>query len=123
MKKSDVNAVLKDHGIEFVKIQTGDWAKPEKCYTGFNGKRVKGIRGGSYGPMTVTTAYQEANDRIISSVTSSLKKIGMVEKDGHLESTDRKIKLSLGVEFFPKYTRSAGYDESYKNCYIIPNFL
>lgn len=123
MKKSDINKVLKENGYGFVKIQTGEWAKPEKCYTGWDGKKVKGIRGGSYGPLTVTSAYQEKNESIIKSVTSSLKSLGMVEKDSHLESQDGKIKVALNVEVFPQYTRSAGYDVGYQSCYIIPNFL
>ena len=122
MKKSDVNAVLKDHGISFVKVQTGDWAKPEKCYTGWDGKKVKGIKGGSIGPMTVTSAYQEKNQEVINSVTSSLKNIGMVEKDGLLQSKDGKLSLSLDLVDYPAFTYSAGYDDSYRNYYVVPNF-
>jgi hypothetical protein len=122
MKKSDVNKVLKEAGYGFIKVQTGDWAKPEKCLTGFDGKRVKGIKGGSVGPTTVTSAYQERNQQVISEVTSSLKDIGMVEKDDCLVSPDGKISLSLGLVDYPQYTRSAGYDDAYRNYYVVPNF-
>ena len=54
MKKSDINTVLKNQGIECVKIHDGSMTG--KCYTDWNGKRVKGIRGGSVGPTTVTSA-------------------------------------------------------------------
>ena len=122
MKKSDINRVLKEAGYGFIKVQTGDWAKPEKCLTGFDNKRVKGIRAGSVGPTTVTSAYQERNQEVISEVTNALKDIGMVEKDNVLVSPDGKIKLALGITDFPKYTRSAGYDDAYRNFYIQPIF-
>ena len=52
--KTAINKVLKEHGYNFIKVKTGDWTKPEKCFTTMDGKRVKGIKGGSIGPLTST---------------------------------------------------------------------
>jgi hypothetical protein len=122
MKKSDINKVLKENGYGFVKLSAGGFSG-DKCFTGFDGKRVKGIRGGSFGPMTVTNAYQERNQSIIREVESDLRYIGMRKnEDGLLVSEDGKIKMTLVVENFPQYARSAGYDDGYQNCYILPVF-
>jgi len=122
MKKAEINKVLKELGYGFVKVSTGNDFDNGKCFTGWDGKRVKGIPGGSHGPMTATNAYQERNKAVIDKVTSSLRCAGMVERDGVLESQDGKIKLTLTVSEFPKYTKSAGYDDGYMNCYIQPLF-
>ena len=123
MKKSDINSILKEAGLQFVKISTGTgWDSKDKCYTGFNGKRVKGIPTASYGPMTATNVHNEKTASVKSEVISKLKKLGMVEQDDILVSEDGKIKFSLTEQWFPKYTRSAGYDESYQNIYLVPNF-
>jgi len=123
MKKSDVNKVLKECGYGFVKVQTGDWTKPEKCLTGFDNKRVKGIKAGSVGPTTVTSAYRERNDETITTVKDSLRCIGMKEEDNVLVSPNGKIKVSLTVVDYPHYARSAGYDDGYRNYYVVPTFL
>jgi hypothetical protein len=122
MKKSDINKALKENGYGFIKIQTGDWIKPEKCFTGFDGKKVKGIAGGSRGPMTATNAYEEKNVKVAEEAIYSLVKIGMKKEDGLLVSPDGKIKVSLTVNYFPTYARSAGYDDSYETAYIQPIF-
>lgn len=122
MTKTDINKALKELGYGFVKVSTGGWDEP-KCYTGFDGKRVKGISGGSVGPLTSSNTYEEKNQRVISEVTDTLRDLGMREQeDGVLVSPNGKIKVSLTVSYFPAYTRSAGYDESYQNAYIQPIF-
>jgi len=122
MKKAEINKALKDLGYGFVKVSTGGFDEP-KCFTGFDGKRVKGIAGGSVGPMTATNAYEEKNREVISTATDTLKRLGMTEdEDGVLVSQNGKIKVSFIVSYFPKYTRSAGYDDSYQNAYIQPVF-
>jgi hypothetical protein len=123
MKKTEINKVLKENGYGFIKVNTGNWNNPEQCYTNWQGKRVKGIKGGSYGPVTVTRAWEEKNQEVISTVTDALKQIGMKEEDGYLKSPDGKIKLKLMVDTFPQYTRSAGYDEGYTNCFITPVYF
>ena len=121
MKKTEINKVLKEAGYGNIKVQDGSWSDG-KCYTNYEGKRVKGIKGGSVGPTTVTSAYQEKNDEIINSVTKNLIEAGMKEEGNNLVSENGKIKLSLMVTYFPTYTRSAGYDDAYETAYIQPVF-
>ena len=73
--------------------------------------------------MTVTNAHNEKTASVKSEIVNELKRMGMVEKDDLLVSNDGKIKLSLAEQWFPQYSRSAGYDESYQSIYLVPNFL
>lgn len=121
MKKSDINTVLKNQGIGYVKIHDGSMTG--KCYTDWNGKRVKGIRGGSVGPMTATSAASDKTKSVLSTLEKDLKDLGMIEKDGHLESKDGKIKMRISVSMYPQYSRSMGYDDAYQTAYIVPEFI
>ena len=47
----------------------------------------------------------------------------MIEKDGHLESKDGKIKMRISVSMYPQYSRSMGYDDAYQTAYIVPEFI
>lgn len=120
MKKSDINKILKENGLTFVKLSTGDWIKPEKCFINGEGKRVKGIPASTFGPTTVTTAYKEIMYKRKQKVESDLVDFGMKKDGDKLVSPDGKLKLTLNETVFPQYARSAGYDDGYKSIYLVP---
>ncbi len=126
--KSSIAAVLKDQGLGFVKMSTGiSYADTTKCFKDGAGKRVKGIRAASHGPMTVTDEYQKAITAKMTEVEAALLQIGMEYVDEGLmvanKDAKRPLKLSLNVEWFPAYTRAANLDEGYKNIYIVPTYF
>lgn len=126
ISKSAISAVLKEQGLEFVKLSSGGSCYDSKCYTGFNGKRVKGIYAAQFGPMTVTSAYQDHIRNKLADVEGALLKLGMeyLHEGVMVANKDAKrpLKLSLRTEYFPAYMRSANLDDGYKNIFIVPEY-
>ena len=120
MKRSDINSALKEIGYDYVRYSLG--GNQSRCYTSWNGKRVRGIRAGSIGGMTVTDAYKERNRSVMNQVVDTLCSIGMVHNGDYMESPDGKIRLSLSLELFPAYASRAGLDPSYRNYYVVPTY-
>ena len=125
MSKAVANEILKEHGLEFVKVSTGSMMCDGKCYTNAQGKRVKGIFGASTGPMTLTDVPRERlreKERQVHAVMAARFK--QAEDESYIvEETSRSVtKLRLSVHDFPAYTRSANLDEAYRNHYIVPFF-
>lgn len=120
MKRSDINSALKEIGYDYIRYSLG--GNQSRCYTSWNGKRVRGIRAGSIGPVTVTDSYKERNRSVMNQAISVLKSIGMVEDGDYMSSPDGKIRLSLSLELFPAYSSRVGLDPSYRNYYVVPTY-
>ena len=122
--KTNINAVLKTFGFGNVKMSDGGMYSEGKAYRDYNNKTVRGIAAGSHGPMTVTNAHVERFNSTFAEVSEALKAIGFVQEgDGTLianRDAKKPLVLTLAKREFPAYTRSANYDEGYKNVYIVP---
>ena len=123
MKKSEINKILKDLGLSFVKVNTGDWAKPEKCYTNFEGKRVKGIKATNRGPLDITDAADKRIDELTCKIIDTFRKEYFKVENGIFTSPDGKLSFNFIEETYPQYTRSANLDDGYIQVVLIPNFL
>lgn len=123
MSVSVANTILKDHGLEFVKIITPNG---EKCFTS-NGKRVKGIYGSSTGPLTVTNVPYEKLNNTLSSLKNSLSMEFLYDETYNAfvinSNSKSKTMLSLTTQDFPTYTIDMGYDTMYRTHYIVPYFF
>ena len=125
MSKVVANKILKEHGLEFVKVSTGSLIGNDKCFTDNSGKRVKGMFGASIGPMTLTNIpwdkLREKERQVHSVLAARFKQ----DETGSyiVEETSRSVtKLRLSTQDFPAYTRSANLDDAYRNHYIVPFF-
>lgn len=123
MSKSVANTILKDHGLEFVKIKT---PIGKKCLTS-NNKKIKGIFGSSTGPLTATSAPYERLNQTLSSIKESLRYKFKYDElhDAFVISSNSKENtlLKLHVQDFPAYTMDMGYDPMYRSHYIVPHFF
>ena len=123
MTKAQINKELKELGLGFVKmLDKGNCFDKEVCYTNFEGKRVKGFKASSKGPMTVINAHIDKVDTKIFEIENSLRELGMVRQDNLFISPNGKIKLSISVMEFPTYTDKMGYDSDYKTLYVVPTY-
>lgn len=125
--KAAVNAIIKEFNPQFVKVSNGDYYSSPKCYTGLDGKRVKGIPSGSVGPMTVTNVAVEKGEEIISRIKQRLSQIGLRQCELNpgvmVGGKNDKLRLLISLDNFPQYTRDAGYDEMYRNLFVTTRWV
>jgi len=123
MRKSDINKMLKEFGYGYVKVTTNDWDRPEKCYTDFNGKRVKGIVATHRGPLDVTDAADRRIEAVKSDITDTFRDAGFTVRNGIFEAPDGTLNFTLMEMTYPQYTRSANMDDGYTQVVLVPNYL
>ena len=118
MTKTTFNRILKELGYTFVKVSRGTFATP-KCYTDYYGKKTKGIRGGSYGPMTITNQWRNVNEKVTNAVKVEMNKLGIISIDGSdffqyiVQFGRKEFKVTFSWEAYPTYDRSQRLDPSY----------
>lgn len=111
--------------MKFVTMSTGGYGWDNKCYTNFDGKRVKGIYCACKGPLTVTHVADEQIARMQATLHAamSLHFVQDEERRYIVAETSRSITLlRLAVLPFPTYTRSANLDDGYLSWYIVPQY-
>lgn len=122
--KPQVNQVFKDFGLETVKISTGRQGgsisyKP-------TGSIIKGIQAGGSGPMDTGNGDGGTRESL-SRVLRALRELGLVQEGSDKEvltanpGTKKAFTVRVSTQQYPRYTRSAGYDSSYTNTWIIYN--
>ena len=121
--KTQINAALKSVGYQSIKMRTG--TDGTKVYRDYNNKIVKGVRGGSIGPMTVTDAAITHNKETLERVCNALRDIGVsydyTDNSGiamHYIKGKKRVNIRLSASLFPAYYRSI-YSPEYKNYYIL----
>ncbi len=123
MSKASVNAILKEAGLGFVKMDLDTMGYESKCVKGHDGKRINGIHLSSHSPMDVTSV---AGDRVRSKtneVHNKLRHLTQVNDSYVVEETARtRTTLYLATERHRSYARSVGYDEGYQSSYLVPYF-
>ena len=120
MTKTEINKVLKSIGFGFVKMHVNmyqDKTHPDK---------VKGLRGGSIGPMTMTDAHINHNQSAINETKTALTNIGgKVESSYHdlsisFPSKKGKLVYNFDLRLFKKYA-GFDYDPSYQTYWLTVN--
>jgi hypothetical protein len=126
--KKEVNDILKSLGAKNVSmIKDSYHTKPFKNW---QGKTVKGIQGGSQGPMTCTNAHIERNRAVMRKIHDSLVDIAT---DVNVMSNSRsvfnfedakgkKFSLVVDTDSFPTYAHN-NYDPSYETWWLTLNWI
>ena len=124
MSKAKVNAILKEHGLEFIKISDGSSMHCEsKCMVDHDNKRMKGIYLSSHSPMDCTSAATDRIRQTVNAVRNSLHHLNKVNERYVVEETSRTITyLYLATERHRTYSWKANLDEGYQTSYLVPYF-
>ena len=118
--KTQINATLKSIGFDTIRVMkpNGEY----KAYRNFNNKMVKGLRGGSFGPMTATNQYSIRNREAMAMVVDALIEIGCLKAESYehlyqaMSYTDKANKYhKLMVKLIEV---PAGRYEGYVNYYV-----
>ena len=100
MTKTEINKALKEIGFGFVKMRVNSYQ--DKTHP----SKMKGLRGGSIGPMTMTDAHHTHNINVIDKVKNTLKNIGgTVEKSSYdvtVSFPSNKGKITYLVHIYKK---------------------
>ena len=117
MKKQELNLILKKCGLGFVKGTLNSFET--KVLTNFDGKRNKGIKGGSIGPMTMTNAHTNHNLNIERKVIDSIGTQYLKEHspNNYLSFDINGLKITLIWKLFPTYAHNH-YDASYMTYWL-----
>ena len=120
MNIKEINSRLKDLGLGFVKMNEGSFSNG-KVYTNWEGKRSKGIRGGSIGPMTMTNAHMNHNAEVEAKLKEAF--FGFYSYDG----VSSKLTFDLGKKtrtynfawnLFPSNTNAMDLDPGYQSYWL-----
>jgi len=121
--KTEVNAILKEAGLGFVKMDADACGFDTKCVKDHDGKRIKGIHLSSHSPMDVTSAASDRVRNRTNEVHNRLSHLKQVNGSYVVEETARTITtLYLATERHRSYARSVGYDNGYQSSYLVPYF-
>ena len=118
MTKTEINKALKGIGFGFVKMSVN--AYQVKTHP----SKMKGLRGGSIGPMTMTDQYMNHNQTAINEIKTGLTNIGgRVEKsynDISISFPSKKGKLiyHFNLSLFKTYA-GFDYDPSYQTYWLV----
>lgn len=126
--RKQITEVLKQHGLERIKLSKGGWGPGQSvAYRDCNNKMLTAVPCACHGPMTVTNAHREAIDKKRLAIYNAFYGIGLFQdlsKENGVFVVARTKKtvthLRLMEQWVPQYTRSAGYDESYKQIVLVP---
>jgi len=100
----------------------------DKTYKNWEGKSFKGIKGGSRGPMTCTSAHLNHNREVVDKVEEAFK---YQELTGYYRSGDnlnisiqinekQKRVLEFTWDTFPSNAPSRDLDDSYETYWFVP---
>ena len=118
MTKTEINKALKEIGFGFVKMRKDMYT--DKTHP----SKLKGLRGGSVGPMTSTNAHMNHNQNAINETKTALINIGgSVEKsycDLSISFPSKKGKLiyHFNLNLFKTYA-GFDYDPSYQTYWLV----
>jgi len=128
--KAEINKLFKEAGYQFIKLDNGDRFSSGTIYKNSQGKRVKGFRGGSIGPMTVTSAHLKHNDKKvqkIKSIACEYAKTCYLTKNGlemtFLTGPNKLTTYSFTWQLYPTHTHSANLDSMYETYYLVGNSI
>lgn len=127
LSKSDINKVLKDAGVGFVKMSTGSYSRPKT-----HSSKLKGVKGGQIGPMTVTSVWREKNIETERELYNTLSgaffkydevKFNPPSGDGFdmfIENPSKGKQLVYRFRWstFPTYAPSRDLDPSYQSYWL-----
>lgn len=124
--KTEITKILKDSGLENIKLYVD--SHTNKPYKNFAGKMVKGIRGGSIGPMTVTNEHLNHNREVENQVKDALKELEYETCEDHSNgfkitiqiNAKQNSEISFNWGLYPAYHPTRNLDSSYQNYWLVP---
>ena len=127
MTQSEVNKLLKEAGLGFVKINTSSYPiNRSKKYTNWEGKSFKGFRGGSIGPMTVTNAHLNHNKEVVQRINELTRDYScqLAETDNGViikfqAGSGKDIVKEFKWNTFPTNSASMGFDPAYQTYWLV----
>ena len=123
MNLKEINAKLKELGLGYVKISKGEGGRDEVVYKNYESKRYKGLKGGSIGPMTMSTAYLNHNNKVTNILKDTFSYDCGMEDDGSTLTLtfdlDTKLRSFLFTwQLFPSYHPSTDLDDGYQTYWL-----
>jgi len=125
MTKQEINTALKDKlGFGFVKMQKNDWQEVT------HSSKLKGLPGGSIGPMTATTAYRDVNRQVVDKLAAVWYALGAQVKTAGSDDyyalraiitiAGKEVEYTFSWKLFPTYAHNH-YDRGYQNYWLVLN--
>jgi hypothetical protein len=117
MTKREINNALKEIGFGFIKMRVNMYQ--DKTHP----RKMKGLRGGSIGPMTMTDAYMKHNNDAIDETRNKLESIGGVVEQGSYDLSvsfpngKGKIMYNFYLTLYPTYAGNE-YDRGYQTYWL-----
>lgn len=117
MTKTEINKALKGIGFGFVKMRKDMYH--EKTHP----SKMKGLRAGSIGPMTMTDAYMKHNNDAIDETKKALTSIGgTVEQSSYdltvsFQTKKGKLIYNFYLTLYPTYAGNE-YDRGYQTYWL-----
>lgn len=121
MSKSIINSILKEHGLCNVRVTTTLGGRVIRV----DNKIQKGIYCGTISPVDCFNYPRDNAKKLLASLKGAILAAGFVERDGYFvaKETSRSIlKLHLSIQEFRKYSSRTGYDENYKQLFIVHRY-
>jgi hypothetical protein len=126
MDKNQINDILRNIGLQNVTVHGIGYnsrGTDEKVYK-VNDKMVKGIRGGSIGPMTMTTAYLDHNKNVVTAISREFD-THIVTANGiicRVKISDKVTRqLTFNWQLFPTNSAAKDLDPGYKTYWLTLN--
>ena len=124
MDAKELNQILKDIGLGFVKMSKGCYSHGNVTYKSYDGKTVKGIAAGSYGPMTVTNAHlehdQQTKDKIHEALYPHAFRYDRSKCEYVFRLGNKVRTIRFTLHDFPTYSHHADLDPGYMSKYWVP---
>ena len=117
MTKREINNALKEIGFGFIKMRVNMYQ--DKTHP----RKMKGLRGGSIGPMTMTDAYMKHNNDAIDETRNKLESIGGTVEQGSYDlsvsfpTSKGKITYNFYLTLYPTYAGNE-YDRGYQTYWL-----
>jgi len=117
MTKREINNALKEIGFGFIKMRVNMYQ--DKTHP----RKMKGLRGGSIGPMTMTDAYMKHNNDAIDETRNKLESIGGTVEQGSYDLSvsfpngKGKIMYNFYLTLYPTYAGNE-YDRGYQTYWL-----
>lgn len=127
VSKKEIADKLKELGLANIKLEKGGFDN-NVSYKDSNGKMVKGIRGGSIGPMTMTSAHAKRDRETELNVVRTLKELGyeLFEETPGISfkiifqiSEKQNREIFFCWDYYPTNHHSMDLDSGYQTNYLI----
>jgi len=125
MKLSDIKAALKPAGLRTISLTIDSFHS--KTFRDLANKTQQGMRGGSTGPMTMTSAHldhdkqtEEKAKEILAEIGCTIEPVSTLGFNATFVQDNGKPKtIKFRWDLYPTYHHSADLDSSYKTNWLV----